>query len=567
MIRASLMTAALLVPAAALAASPTDLPKIEGVRAVASVNGEPISFDAYLRSLGELHAGAHEGGPVVARKDPTELLDRLIRLRLILQEAEAMGLREQPEFTGALASWRKDQLREALLRHAVKDVTPPTEAEIARAFGDEVREYRIRPVKFSSMEEAEAFLAAIKGGAAFEAEGKRLADDGKATVEEDGWIQRRSTQVELATSLDGLQPDGITGAIRITDGAVVVKLLERREPEDPGMRAKALQLADTANKNAALATFVEKLKQEQLTLDGEIYKSIDYDKDPEAVDTYGKDERALVKVKGGPPIRVKDYTAVLKARFFHGTQRAGEKKRLNKAKDNVLEEVMTERALDDAALRLKLDKTPEFRAAQGEFEEATLFGLVVAKLVDPSVQVTPEAVQAYYETHKAEFTTPEMIRLDVISFTQATAAEQALARLNAGADLGWMREHAEAQIDRAALDPEQRFEGRVLMLSDLPEGLQRALEGASEGAYRLWSEGAAQQHVLFVRNRVPSSTSPLEDVRGQVSRGVFQERRNAEIEALTAKLRAAADVKVFADGDKLRALLSDEVGPAPTATR
>ncbi|HET9300917.1 MAG TPA: hypothetical protein VFO11_13295, partial [Candidatus Polarisedimenticolaceae bacterium] len=140
MIRASLMTAALLVPAAALAASPTDLPKIEGVRAVASVNGEPISFDAYLRSLGELHAGAHEGGPVVARKDPTELLDRLIRLRLILQEAEAMGLREQPEFTGALASWRKDQLREALLRHAVKDVTPPTEAEIARAFGDEVRE-------------------------------------------------------------------------------------------------------------------------------------------------------------------------------------------------------------------------------------------------------------------------------------------------------------------------------------------------------------------------------------------------------------------------------------------
>ncbi|HEX5041636.1 MAG TPA: peptidylprolyl isomerase [Candidatus Polarisedimenticolaceae bacterium] len=564
MIRSALVTLAVLL---SLAASPTDLPKVGGVRAVASVNGEPISFDAYLRSLGELHAGAHEGGPMVSRKDPSELLDRLIRLRLILQEADAMGLREQPEFTGALASWRKDQLREALLRHAVKDVAPPTEAEIARVYGEEVREYRIRPVKFSSMEDAEAFRAAVTGGAAFEAEGKRLADEGKATVEEDGWIQRRATQVELAASLDGLQPDGVTGAIRIPDGAVVVKLLERREPEDAGMRAKAVQLADTANKNAALAMFVNKLKDEQLTIDEAVYKSLDYDKDPGAVDVYAKDERALVKVKGGSPIRVKDYTAVLKARFFHGTQRAGEKKRLNRAKDNVLEEVMTERALDDAGVRLKLDKNEEFRAAQVEFEEATLFGLVVAKLVDPSVQVTPEALQTYYDAHQAEFTTPEMVRLDVVSFTSAAAAEQALARLNAGADLGWMREHAESQFDRTTLEPEQRFEGRVLMLSDLPEGLQKALEGSSEGAYRLWSEGASRQHVVLVRNRVPSSTAPLDEVRGQVSRRVFQERRNEEIEALTAKLRAAADVKVYADGEKLRALLADETGGKTTVTR
>ena len=71
-----------------------------------------------------------------------------------------------------------------------------------------------------------------------------------------------------------------------------------------------------------------------------------------------------------------------------------------------------------------------------------------------------EQKEAYYETHKAEFTTPEMIRLDVISFTQATAAEQALARLNAGADLGWMREHAEAQIDRAVPRAAAREEQR-----------------------------------------------------------------------------------------------------------
>jgi len=566
MSRSVLLIAALSFGAVAAAPSP-DLPKIDGVRAVASVNGEPISFDAYLRSLGELHASAHEGGPLVARRDPSELLDRLIRLRLILQEAEAMGLREQPEFTDALGSWRKDALREALLRHVVKDVAPPTEAEIARVYGDQAREYHIRPMKFPSVEAAQGFLESVNDGGAFEAEGKRLADEGKATVEEDGWIQRRSTQIELATALDALEPDGITGAVRIPDGAVVVKLLEKREPADPQLQQKAVQMADTANKNAALAAFVSKQKEELLTLDAALYKSMDFDKEAGAIETYGKDERVLIKVKGGQPIPVKEYTAVLKARFFHGSERAGEKKRLNKSKDNVLEEVMTERVLDDAAVRLKLDRGKEFQAKQREFEEATLFGLVVAKLVDPSVQVTPEAVQAYYDAHKAEFTTPEMVRLDAISFTNAASAEQAISRLNAGADLGWIREHAESQFDRATLDPEQRFEARVLMLSDLPQGLQKALEGASQGAYRLWSESASQQHVVLVRNRVPSSTSPLDDVRRQVSAQVFQERRNAEIEALTAKLRAVADVKIFADGEKLRALLSDETGGKATATR
>ena len=52
-----------------------------------------------------------------------------------------------------------------------------------------------------------------------------------------------------------------------------------------------------------------------------------------------------------------------------------------------------------------------------------------------------------------------------------------------------------------------------------------------------------------------------------MSRRVFQERRNAEVEVLTAKLRAAADVKVYADGEKLRGLLSGEAGGPPTATR
>jgi hypothetical protein len=387
------------------------------------------------------------------------------------------------------------------------------------------------------------------------------------TAEEDGWVERRASQLELAAALDNLEPGGVTGALRIADGAVVVKLLEKKEPERPEMRREAAKLADTANKNAALLTFVKGLKEEQLKIDEEIYKSLDFDKDPAAIETYLKDERVLVKVKGGAPILVKDYAAVLKGRFFHGTQRATEKKRLNRSRDNVLEEITTERVLDDAAGRLKLDRTPDFKAQQTEFEEATLFGLLVAKVVDPSVQVTPEAVQAYYDGHPEEFTTPEMVRLDLISFTEASGAQTALTRLNAGADLGWMREHAEAQIDRAGLPDEQRVEGRVLMLADLPEGLRKALEGAPTGAYRLWAEGAGKQHVVLVRERIPSSLAPLADVQADIARKVFVMQRNTEVEALTAKLREAAEIEIFADGEGLRALLSADAGEAAAVTR
>ncbi len=72
--------------------------------------------------------------------------------------------------------------------------------------------------------------------------------------------------------------------------------------------------------------------------------------------------------------------------------------------------------------------------------------------------------------------------------------------------------------------------------------------------------------MVLVRDRVPGATPSLDAVRDDVARRVFQERRNAEVDALAATLRAAAEIEVFADGEKLRALLMKSAS-AGTAAR
>ena len=53
---------------------------------------------------------------------------------------------------------------------------------------------------------------------------------------------------------------------------------------------------------------------------------------------------------------------------------------------------------------------------------------------------------ALYEKRKAQFTSPQMYRLDGMGFGSAKAAQAALEKLKAGTDLEWLRANAEGQL-------------------------------------------------------------------------------------------------------------------------
>jgi hypothetical protein len=85
----------LMLPGAGMAAGES-LPRIEGKEAVATVNGEPITLDEFKRHVLSLHRET-EGKETASRKESSGLLERMIDLKLIIQEGRNIGLDALPE--------------------------------------------------------------------------------------------------------------------------------------------------------------------------------------------------------------------------------------------------------------------------------------------------------------------------------------------------------------------------------------------------------------------------------------------------------------------------------------
>ncbi|MBP2690096.1 MAG: hypothetical protein H6Q83_2283, partial [Deltaproteobacteria bacterium] len=105
----------------AAAAAGSGLPTIGGKKAVAVVNGEPISLEEFERVLASLHEGAGEK-PAGGRRDYSDLLRRLIDGKLVLQEARNIGLDTLPEVRETVKMFEQQTLRQTLLYRQVKNV-------------------------------------------------------------------------------------------------------------------------------------------------------------------------------------------------------------------------------------------------------------------------------------------------------------------------------------------------------------------------------------------------------------------------------------------------------------
>ena len=85
---------------------------VNAPEALAIVNGEPITAEDLRRRVGSMHESMLEAESKVQGPDILGLLQRVINAKLIVQEAQNIGLDELPEVTSTLAMGRKETARE-----------------------------------------------------------------------------------------------------------------------------------------------------------------------------------------------------------------------------------------------------------------------------------------------------------------------------------------------------------------------------------------------------------------------------------------------------------------------
>jgi parvulin-like peptidyl-prolyl isomerase len=514
---------------------------------VATVGGEAIVLRELAAAVEFAHVKRSPMTPTPSTRPDmhfTPALDRLIATRLLVLEAREMQLDQVPGYQRDLEDFKASRLRAMVQAIAARGVKPDP-AEVEKLYRDSVREWKVASVLLDKEEDAKALRAALAAGGDLSALAKKVTaekkgrGDGKAQ-----FVSRKHTLPEILEAVRDAKPGVAVGPVKLPAGWVVLRVDGVRYPKDPAARQAAREASVARLQREAVRRFYLDLVRRYAIVDDALLKQLDFeaggDKGFEAL---AKDERPLARIQGERPVTVADLTREIGAKFFHGLKGPIDQKRVNVYKPEAFERIMGQRLFAKEAAARNLAARPDYRREVAEYERAFAFNTFVEKVVAPDVKVTEKDAIDYYEQHKAEYTAPEMFKLDGFAFTAGADAQAALDKLKQGTDWTWLRTTAPGQVD-----PDKRslqFDGRTVSVATLPPALAKALAGARAGDYRLHAASDAEVYVVKVLDHASSAVQPYAEAREGIAKSLFDRQLERAIGDYAAKLRKAQRVDVL----------------------
>jgi parvulin-like peptidyl-prolyl isomerase len=533
-----------------------DLPLVGGKPTLAMVNGEPLTLEEFDRVLAGIHGGMADNA-IQSRPNTSQLLVRLINAKLVLQEARNIGLDELPEVRSAEKTFGEETLRGMLYSYHVRNIREPDKKEVEKRYRESVKEVKVSSVLFEKEEDGKRLAAEVRAGGDFDELAQRMITAGEAKGSLEGqYMKFESLDPEVAKTVSSMKKGEVSPLMRIGKQFSLLKLGEIRYPKDAAARAKIEKDALQAKKTSVLIAYTEGLRKKHVTIDRKLVDSLDYESSEPGFEKLRADVRTLAKVKGEKPVTVADLTDAIEKKFFHGTERAAGGKKINRKKDQVLEEMLNRRVTIKEAKKQKLDRTEYYKQKVEEYRNGILFGAFVQKVIAPDVKVDEEELKNYYRAHIGEYTFPEMVRFDGLVFSDRKDAEETIEKLRKGADFQWLRANADGQVEAGKGENLLEFGGQMLDATTLPEEVRKAVSGASPGDYRLYADAGKAYYVLDIRERISSRPMPFESVKELMEKKVYAEKRQSVLRDWEEKLRKASDVKIYATGKKLDGIVN-----------
>jgi len=528
-------------------ASEWSLPVIDGKVAVATVNDEPITLEELKRAIAASHA-ARPGAKTAGNIDYSRIINRMINTRLVVLEARNIGLDELPEIKKMVADYSRDTLMELLIEGYVKDIKADQD-EVEKIYQEMVKEWQISSVRFAKEELAKNFKEKIEGGNNFEETVKNALDEGIAEEGEVGqYLKDKDLAPEISQVVSKMEIGSTSPVVSIGEkGFIVLRVEGKRFPaeEDAEAMERARQQVLSQEKVKAARSYYEDLKKKHARMNEELIDGLDFESEEPGFEKLLKDKRVIVEVSGEQPITVGELTGALKQKFFHGVERAIESKRVNERKYEILESMVEKRLLLQEALKQNIDKSDEYKYRVKEYEISVIFGAFIEKVVNPDIKLDQKELKIHYQENIEKYTFPEMMRIKELVFGKKSDALSALEKLKKGTDFDWLSSNAEGQVDKKSKGF-LIFEGKLLIVGNLPEDLRKTLSGANPGDFRLYESPEGYFYVLYIYHLVPAEPRPFESVKRDIAKEVFKDKARKAVAAYADQLREYYPVKIYA---------------------
>ncbi|MEN8258332.1 MAG: peptidyl-prolyl cis-trans isomerase [Thermodesulfobacteriota bacterium] len=523
------------------------LPMVNGKEVIATLNGDPIYLDEFNKALSSMHghgqgASAQKAGEI-NYKAP---LKRLVDIRLVLLEAENIGLGDLPDIQDQVAAFSKQSMRKFLLDKATMDLTPDA-AMVDPLYKQEVKKYALQSLKISTAEEAQKIVAEIGAGSDYSVVAAKAIADGIAegTLETKKHSEKEMLP-QIGAALAGMKKDSLSPIIPIQDGFVLIKLNDILYPEDPAVKEQVEQRVLNTQKSGAQAEYIIKLQEKYTKIDEDFLKDLDLEAKGPGFATLLEDKRVVASIEGEEPVTVGELATEIKKKFFHGIEKMFGTGKLNKEKKGVLDKILTRRVIAKEAFAQGIDKDKSFQAIVDDFRSSMLFGAVMTKVIIPNLQMGEKDIEQYYQEHLQDFSSPPMVRLKSLVFSKKENAEKALAKLRSGTDLSWLTAHAQGQVE-AKSEGLLHFDGSLLMLTTLPGNLQKQLTDVRKGDTTTYADDNGYFYSILVEDVVEPMPQELAEVHETIKEKVFKIKLRQAFDEMTDKLREFYPVKSYVD--------------------
>jgi parvulin-like peptidyl-prolyl isomerase len=514
---------------------------------VARVGDDAVLLRELAGALEVSHLVRSPNTPRPAKRpemDYAPALDRLITGRLFVQEAREMQLDQAEEVKREIQQIKESRLRTMLQESAARDVKADP-AEVERLYRNKVREWKIASVILDKEEDAKAFVAALKPGGSFEALAKKANAEKKGRGDgKSQWVSRKRMLPDIFGAVQVAKVGAPADPVKLSTGWVVLRVDAVRYPKDAAAREAARQESVARLQYEAVRRFYLDLVKKYAVVDEQALEKLDLEAGGEqGFKALIADQRVLATIKGDKPITVGDLAKEVALKFFHGIQHPIDEHKVNPQKKPTFEKLLGVRVLAREAAARKLAERPEYLRDVDERERAMLFGTFVETVIVPGVQVAEDDARKDYEAHAAQYTAPQMYKLDGFAFGTAQEAEAAMGKLKDGTDFTWFRTNAPGQVppEKCSL----QFDGRTVSASTLQPELAKAVAGARAGEYRLYAVSGAEVYVVRVLEQTPPSTRPFDQAKPDILKKLHAQKVDAAIAEYAAKLRKAQRVDVL----------------------
>ncbi len=250
--------------AAAAGAAAQTLPVRNGRPIVAAVGAESISLDELVAELGPAadRARLQQGRATAA---DLGVLDRLVTIKLIVQDATSMGLGEAPEIQKQVEVTSREILREVLYARLTRDVKPDP-AAVDRVFKDLVREWKTTSLLFQDKAAAERARKEIGGGAAFtDVAARAVAAKAARTDGDDQYHPKTAYLPQILQAMAPLKVGQVSPVIQIPAGLVLLRVADMRYPQNAEALAEARKQVLSQQQEVALRAHEQVLRRQYVT--------------------------------------------------------------------------------------------------------------------------------------------------------------------------------------------------------------------------------------------------------------------------------------------------------------